>query len=90
MYFHCSIFGVHTYEEFQQTIKAISSSTDFSIILLGQLPIGIQLDLHSIENVIIYDSEIIPSLDIDSLYNYYNIGVVTVCRLISFHYRYRK
>ena len=51
---------------------------DFTVLLLGQLPMGVKMDLHLIEDVVIYDSDMAPSTDIDFLSLSFHMGVSSV------------
>ena len=57
--------------------KSVNEGT-FTVVLLGALPMGVKLDLRFIKNVIVYNSEINPEVDITILKNSFYIGVSTV------------
>lgn len=68
-------------EEFHQSISSFYQNQNhgvFTVLLLGQLPLGIKLDLHCIEHVVVFDSDMVPGMDIDSLSQYFLMGVSSV------------
>ena len=79
--FLTSLCGVRTLEEFHQTITSFFQNQNgelFTVLLCGPLPMGVKLDCHFIENVIVYDSDMAPAVDIDYLMQAFHMGVSSV------------
>lgn len=84
--FITSLYGVRTLEEFHQTITSFFQNQNtglFTVLLCGPLPMGVKLDCHFVENVIIYDSDMAPSVDIDYLMQAFHMGVSSVISLLQ-------
>lgn len=81
-----SLFGVRTLQECNAAISRIESySSDTPcIVILGQLPSGIHLSLQNIKEIVLFNSDIDPSLDVSYLESVFNLSRKTrLLRLIT-------
>ena len=80
------LFGVRTLQECNAAIGRIESySSDTPcIVILGQLPSGIHLSLQNIKEIVLFNSDIDPSLDVSYLESVFNLSRKTrLLRLIT-------
>lgn len=76
-----SLFGVQTLQQLNQGFARFEERRnrgEFTVLLVGQLPMGVKMDLHSVRDVLVYDSDITPESDIQYLTQAFNMGVSSV------------
>ena len=73
-----SFFGVHTLQEFHQSINEVylnQAKGVQTVVILGLIPVRISISLSFLHHVILLDSDLEPSTDVDTLGSASDIGV---------------
>lgn len=72
-----SIFGVHTLQEFQTTIRHCEERRGGekpAIVILGSIPAGISVQLSFLSNLFIYHSDDEPQIELEYIRIFFGIG----------------
>lgn len=79
-----SMFGVHTLDEFNHSVTSIHEAANEGeqvITLLGAIPSHLTFNLSFIQDVILYENDMIPSSDVEQLRTVFHIGDTCKVRL---------
>ncbi|KAK8814092.1 hypothetical protein WA158_007954 [Blastocystis sp. Blastoise] len=73
--------GVHSLSEYVDIIHQFQQNSAFSLLILGCICPSINLPLDFVDEIVLYDSDCVPSFDINGLKTTYNIGTLFSCNI---------